>query len=214
MGAAIAALGLMVRAVASGHVDKNEELAMTGPYAYVRNPLYLGSIVVAIGFAVAARDLMIAAIIVLLFAVIYVPTIRSEEEYLRKHFTEYVAYAQEVPRLLPRRLRFGGMTQDFSRELYRKHREYNAIIRRRGNAGGACGKDPLVPWMISTLQRPISILLLLLLSPVFGMRAATGSAAETQSVHVAAAQQATIGAAAHIQPLRAGFAFPTQMLAL
>lgn len=128
MGAAIAALGLMVRAVASGHVDKNEELAMTGPYAYVRNPLYLGSIIVAIGFAVAARDLIVAVIIVLLFAVIYVPTIRSEEEYLRNRFTEYAAYARAVPRLVPLTLHFGGMTQGFSRELYRKHREYNAIF--------------------------------------------------------------------------------------
>ncbi len=127
-GAAIAAMGLVVRAVASGHVNKNEELATTGPYALVRNPLYLGSIIVAIGFGVAARDLVIALVIVALFALIYVPTIRSEEEYLRNRFTEFEAYAQAVPRLAPRSLRFGGMTQGFSRELYLKHREYNAFI--------------------------------------------------------------------------------------
>ena len=93
VGAAIAALGLGIRAVASGHVDKNEELAMTGPYAYVRNPLYLGSIVIAVGFAVAARDVVIASLIVVMFALIYVPTIRSEEHYLRTRFPEYSAYA-------------------------------------------------------------------------------------------------------------------------
>lgn len=128
VGAGIAALGLVLRAVASGHVDKNEELASTGPYASVRNPLYLGSIIVAIGFAVAARDVVIALLIVVLFVLIYVPTIRSEEEYLRNRFTEYEAYARAVPRLVPRTLRFAGMTQGFSRELYRKHREYNALI--------------------------------------------------------------------------------------
>lgn len=126
VGAAIAALGLGIRAVASGHVDKNEELAKTGPYAYVRNPLYLGSIIVAIGFAVAARDVVIALLIVVMFIVIYVPTIRSEERYLRTRFPGYSAYARAVPRLVPRTLGFSGMTQGFSRALYLKHREYNA----------------------------------------------------------------------------------------
>lgn len=126
VGAAIAALGLGIRAVASGHVDKNEELAMTGPYAYVRNPLYLGSIVIALGFAAAARDAVIALVIVVMFVLIYVPTIRSEERYLGTRFAAYADYARAVPRLIPRTLRFGGMTLDFSRELYLKHREYNA----------------------------------------------------------------------------------------
>src|SRR5215471_6830537 len=70
-GALIAAIGIYVRAIASGHVKKNEELATTGPYAFCRNPLYLGSIIIAIGFAVAARDVWIAVGIVVLFAVIY-----------------------------------------------------------------------------------------------------------------------------------------------
>ncbi|MFZ0707256.1 MAG: isoprenylcysteine carboxylmethyltransferase family protein [Candidatus Korobacteraceae bacterium] len=126
VGAAIAALGLGIRAVASGHVDKNEELATTGPYAYVRNPLYLGSIVIAIGFAVAARDVAVAVLIVLMFAVIYVPTIRSEERFLRTRFAEYSAYAHAVPRLIPSTLRSRALTRNFSRALYLKHHEYNA----------------------------------------------------------------------------------------
>lgn len=126
VGAVIAALGLGIRAIASGHVNKNQELAMTGPYAHVRNPLYLGSIVIAVGFAVAARDALIAVLIVVMFVVIYVPTIRSEEEYLQTHFAAYSSYARTVPRLVPRSWHFRGMAQDFSRELYWKHREYNA----------------------------------------------------------------------------------------
>ncbi len=128
VGAAIAALGLGIRAVASGHVDKNEQLATTGPYAYVRNPLYLGSIVLAIGFAAAARDVVIALLIVLMFVLIYVPTIRSEERYLRTRFPGYSAYAHAVPRLVPHTLRLGRMTQGFSRALYLKHHEYNALF--------------------------------------------------------------------------------------
>jgi protein-S-isoprenylcysteine O-methyltransferase Ste14 len=128
IGGTVAALGVFLRAMASGHVKKNEELATTGPYAYCRNPLYLGSIIIAIGFAIAARDLWIALAIVLLFAVIYVPVIRSEESFLRQHFHEYEAYAQRVPRLLPRTLWWTGLTSGFSRALYQQHREYNAFI--------------------------------------------------------------------------------------
>ena len=69
--------GLAIRAAASGQVKKNQELTMTGPYAYVRNPLYLGSIVIAIGFAVAARDVCVAVAILVMFALIYVPVIRA-----------------------------------------------------------------------------------------------------------------------------------------
>ncbi len=140
VGVAVAALGLGIRAVASGHVDKNAELAMSGPYAYVRNPLYLGSIVMAVGFAIAARDLAVGVLIVLLFALIYVPVIRSEETFLRGRFPEYAAYADAVPRLLPRTLRIGGMTQGFSRALYLKHREYNAIFGAAAILAALVGK--------------------------------------------------------------------------
>ena len=82
MGALIASLGIFIRTVASGQVKKNQELTMTGPYAYVRNPLYLGSIIMAIGFAVAARDLWVAIAILVMFVLIYVPVIRGEEDIL------------------------------------------------------------------------------------------------------------------------------------
>ena len=114
--------------MASGHVKKNEQLAVTGPYAYSRNPLYVGSIIIAIGFAIAARDLWVALGIIGLFAVIYVPVIRSEEAFLRRQFAEYGSYARRVPRLLPQTLWFSGFTSGFSRELYLQHREYNALI--------------------------------------------------------------------------------------
>jgi protein-S-isoprenylcysteine O-methyltransferase Ste14 len=128
LGAAVAALGVFLRAMASGHVKKNEELAMTGPYAYCRNPLYLGSIIIAIGFAIASRDMWVAMGIIALFTLIYVPVIRSEEAFLRRHFAAYDDYAHSVPRLLPRTLWLSGLTSGFSSALYRQHREYNALI--------------------------------------------------------------------------------------
>src|ERR1035438_3571107 len=128
LGALIALLGIVLRTAASGQVKKNRELTMTGPYAYVRNPLYLGSIVIAIGFAVAARDIWIAVAILLLFVLIYVPVIRSEEAFLRGQFPQYDDYARRVPSLLPRTLFVRQTTKRFSRELYLKHREYNALL--------------------------------------------------------------------------------------
>jgi protein-S-isoprenylcysteine O-methyltransferase Ste14 len=127
--------GLLLRGYASGYVKKNAELTVTGPYAHTRNPLYLGSILIAFGFALAARSLWIALVLVLLFAAIYIPVIRSEEEYLRSMFPKFEAYAAAVPRLLPRIIAAGGTGAAkgvFSGALYRKHREYNALLGAAG----------------------------------------------------------------------------------
>ncbi len=123
--------GVWLRGYASGYVKKNAELAQTGPYAYTRNPLYLGSMLIAFGFAGASRNAWIVVALAILFAVIYVPTIRSEEEFLRSHFPAFIEYARRVPRLLPRLTPAhtpSDNTGRFSRALYRKHREYNALM--------------------------------------------------------------------------------------
>jgi protein-S-isoprenylcysteine O-methyltransferase Ste14 len=122
--------GLWLRGYASGYVKKNAELTVTGPYAYTRNPLYLGSILIAFGFALASRSVYIALALVLLFAVIYVPVIHSEEKFLRSTFPNFGMYCQKVPRLFPRLqpAELGGEAGRFSFSLYRKHREYNALI--------------------------------------------------------------------------------------
>jgi protein-S-isoprenylcysteine O-methyltransferase Ste14 len=123
--------GLWLRGYAAGYVKKNAELTVTGPYAYTRNPLYLGSMLIAFGFAAASRSIVIVLLLALLFAIIYVPVIRSEEEFLRSKFPGFDAYAVRVPRLLPRlsAARFADGEQGrFSMPLYRKHREYNALM--------------------------------------------------------------------------------------
>jgi protein-S-isoprenylcysteine O-methyltransferase Ste14 len=128
VGAALMVPGLLVRGAASGHVQKNEELTTSGPYAYTRNPLYLGSFILALGAAVAARNWWIVAGMVVMFAAIYLPVIRSEEAYLREHFTQFAEYASAVPRLWPRLTAFRRGEEAFSWDLYRKHREYNATV--------------------------------------------------------------------------------------
>ncbi len=121
--------GIALRAYASGYVKKNRELTVTGPYAHTRNPLYLGSLSIALGFAVAARNLWVLAGIAILFFAIYLPVIRSEEEFLRGMFHGFDEYCARVPRLFPR-LTPGmrGEAGKFSATLYRRHREYNALM--------------------------------------------------------------------------------------
>jgi protein-S-isoprenylcysteine O-methyltransferase Ste14 len=132
LGAAVAVLGVALRAAASGHVQKNALLATTGPYAYTRNPLYLGSAIIGIGFAIAARSPWIVFVLCLLFIFIYVPVVKSEETFLRSRFSEYDEYARRVPRFVPHLTfaRENPLRQEdgFSRELYCKHREYNAAL--------------------------------------------------------------------------------------
>jgi protein-S-isoprenylcysteine O-methyltransferase Ste14 len=128
IGVGVALPGLLVRAWASGHVEKNEQLAISGPYAHTRNPLYLGSLILGAGFALAARSWWIAVVIVVFFVAIYVPVIRAEERFLRGRFREFEDYASHVPSLFPHLSRFGESAHPFSWDLYRKHREYNALL--------------------------------------------------------------------------------------
>jgi protein-S-isoprenylcysteine O-methyltransferase Ste14 len=128
MGSTLIIPGLAIRALASGHVQKNEQLTTTGPYAYTRNPLYLGSLILAVGFALSARNWWIGAGLVLIFLAIYLPVIRGEEAFLREHFSEFTEYARHVPRLLPRLSSFSDGPGTFSWDLYFKHREYNATL--------------------------------------------------------------------------------------
>jgi protein-S-isoprenylcysteine O-methyltransferase Ste14 len=130
VGSVLVLVGLAIRAAASGHIKKNRELTTTGPYAYTRNPLYLGSVLIAAGFAVAAQNVWIAAAAAVMFLLIYVPVIKAEEKYLRSVFPAYDQYAARVPRFVPRLTPY--RTEDesggYSSSLYMKHREYQAAL--------------------------------------------------------------------------------------
>jgi protein-S-isoprenylcysteine O-methyltransferase Ste14 len=128
LGLVLVIPGLAIRGIASGHLRKNEELATSGPYAYTRNPLYLGSLILGLGFVVASRSWWIAGLVGLMFLAIYVPVIRAEENFLRGKFGNFDEYARAVPQLLPRIGAAAGGEMSFSKELYLKHREYNALI--------------------------------------------------------------------------------------
>jgi len=130
VGAAVALPGLALRAWASGHLRKNEALATTGPYAYTRNPLYLGSFLIGLGFTIAAGRILLALIFFVMIAGIYLPVMRVESATLTDLFgKKYVRYAREVPLLFPRLTPYRRTTErTFDRALYLRYREYRAAI--------------------------------------------------------------------------------------
>jgi protein-S-isoprenylcysteine O-methyltransferase Ste14 len=140
-GTPISAAGLFLRAWAAGHLAKNQNLAVSGPYGFTRNPLYLGTLMVAAGLVIASRQPWLAGLFAAAFGLIYLPAIELEEQHLRSLFPEYVAYASQVPRLGVR-LRPASGPERFRLALYRKNQEYQAA------AGYLVGLALLV-WKIS-----------------------------------------------------------------
>ncbi len=127
IGLPLSACGLALRAWAAGHLAKDQRLAISGPYSFTRNPLYLGTLITALGLAAAARSLGLAILFAALFAAVYLPAIELEEQHLLDILPGYTAFAARVPLLLPRWPdRFGP--DHFSAALYKKNREYQALM--------------------------------------------------------------------------------------
>jgi protein-S-isoprenylcysteine O-methyltransferase Ste14 len=130
-GALMGAVGLGIRGWAAGYLRKQEELAVAGPYAYTRNPLYLGSAVLLVGLALAASSWISAALAVAYFAVFYSAVMRREEADLRQKFGPvFEEYARAVPLFFPRWSAFRAETANgvFSWRQYWRNREYRAAL--------------------------------------------------------------------------------------
>lgn len=129
IGLPIACCGIALRAWAAGCLYKNQTLATSGPYARTRNPLYLGTLLVAAGLVIATQRAELALLFGAAFVFVYFPTIEQEEQHLRKLFPEYERYAAEVPLLWPRiSPRAVGAEQPFTWAQYRRNQEYNAAF--------------------------------------------------------------------------------------
>jgi len=127
VGLSVSLMGLALRAWAAGHLAKNQRLAVSGPYAFTRNPLYLGTLVTALGLAAAGHSLGLGLLFLGLFALVYLPAIELEEQHLRAILPGYAEFAARVPLLVPRWP--GSMGPErFSVGLYGKNREYQALL--------------------------------------------------------------------------------------
>jgi protein-S-isoprenylcysteine O-methyltransferase Ste14 len=127
MGLPVALLGLALRAWAAGHLQKDSTLTDSGPYAWVRNPLYIGTLTAAAGFVIASRRWELGVLFAAVFVLIYLPVVELEEQHLRRLFPDYADYAQRVPKLFPRPARRRG-GKPFRFSLYKHNREYEAAL--------------------------------------------------------------------------------------
>ena len=128
-GAGVAFVGLLLRAWAAGHLEKGSGLTTSGPYAFTRNPLYLGSALIGSGFALAGRSAVMAAAFIVLLVIVYGPVIRREERFLSQKFgAAYEDYAARVPLFLPRLRPPTPSAQGFRWQRYWKNREYEAAL--------------------------------------------------------------------------------------
>ena len=146
-GTIVAAFGLIVRAASSGHLRKDRELATTGPYACTRNPLYLGSAILAAGFVVAGHSWIAGTLVAAYFGIFYYAVMQNEEDDLRARFgVVFDEYAARVPLFFPRAPE-KPITRDdkapvdsgkFSWAQYANNREYKAAVGAVAGMGIMC----------------------------------------------------------------------------
>ena len=119
IGIAVGACGQMIRLWAAGHLEKSREVTQSGPYRYMRHPLYVGSSLMALGLAVAARSWPVALLITVYMAATLTAAIRTEEAFLRGRFgDEYDTYAAS---------RAPASARRFSFVRAWRNREYRAV---------------------------------------------------------------------------------------
>ena len=133
IGVALAAVGLLIRGWAAGTIRKDESLTTSGPYAYTRNPLYVGSLFIGLGVTVAGGHWIWPALFFAFYVVVYGRTMSGETELLTKLFGErFLHYAEAVPALLPRMIRYRPLQLDadggFRVSRYMRNNEWEALL--------------------------------------------------------------------------------------
>jgi hypothetical protein len=142
-GLAICFGGATLRFVANGFVEKEQLLVVGGPYAYTRNPLYLGTLLMVLGAAASVAGVVVGLAMALTLYANYLYVIRAEERALHRRFdVRYRRYCALVPRLLPRlwpparevlhQITGDPRTYSFSMALARRNRAFEAYLSFAG----------------------------------------------------------------------------------
>jgi protein-S-isoprenylcysteine O-methyltransferase Ste14 len=128
-GLPFAIAGAILRSLAAGTIRKDSTLATSGPYAWTRNPLYLGSFLLQLGFGIMSGSWIAAGLTILPSFIVYPNVIRNEEAHLSRLFPEeFRDYCTRVPRFVPRFRSTEGKSVTFSLPQYLANREYNTAL--------------------------------------------------------------------------------------
>lgn len=120
--------GEFLRIWSAGNLRKEQVLTTGGPYRFIRNPLYLGSFLITLGFCLIAGSVWVWVLALCYFLICYVPVIRFEERILREKFQDYADYARAVPAFYPTYRWYSPATTSFSFRQAIRNKEYNAVL--------------------------------------------------------------------------------------
>ncbi|MFH1541303.1 MAG: isoprenylcysteine carboxylmethyltransferase family protein [Elusimicrobiota bacterium] len=130
LGVVLIFFGEIIRIWSAGYIRKNKVLSIVGPYQFIRNPLYIGSLIIGAGFGVFIGNFIILVLIIVVFLLIYTLKINSEEKKLTEIFGEkYLTYKKNVNRWIPRLSPYENEREKFDIRLsIFKNKEYNTVL--------------------------------------------------------------------------------------
>lgn len=129
-GAVLLFFGILIRIWSCGHIKKEKELTISGPYRYTRNPLYFGNLILGSGIVISTRSRWIFAYFIVYFLLFYPIIINKEKNKMKELFPkEYEEFSKKVPLFIPRlKATLKSSSTRFSWVLYIKNKEYRALI--------------------------------------------------------------------------------------
>jgi protein-S-isoprenylcysteine O-methyltransferase Ste14 len=128
IGAAITLPGSLIRLWAAGHINKGKALTQGGPYAMTRNPLYLGSFLMALGIILGGQGYWLLPLFGGFFAAFYIPVMKAEEDYLLGVYRqEFVEYSKKVPVFFPAFQKAGAGASTFLWSRVVRNREHRNV---------------------------------------------------------------------------------------
>jgi protein-S-isoprenylcysteine O-methyltransferase Ste14 len=129
LGMPLVVAGEAIRIWASGHIEKTQKLATGGPYAHCRHPLYVGSLLLALGVAVGSASVWVVLAVAAYFLAFFPSVMREETNFIAKKFPEeFAAWSAEVPPFWPRLTPGGPRSSRFEWGRVSLNREWRTVL--------------------------------------------------------------------------------------